>query len=69
MLIYRINFWLIEKIKIPTKSVVFAIDGMRQNADIVILKLGYFTPKGWIYVLRPIAACAIPYWLLAWYKT
>ena len=38
MLIYRINFWLIEKIKIPTKSVVFAIDGMRQNADIVILK-------------------------------
>lgn len=30
--------------------------------------LGILLPKGWIYVLRPIAACAIPYWLLAWYK-
>ena len=30
--------------------------------------LGILFPKGWIYVLRPIAACAIPYWLLAWYK-
>ena len=30
--------------------------------------LGILFPKGWIYVLRPIAACVIPYWLLAWYK-
>ena len=30
--------------------------------------LSILFPKGWIYVLRPIAACVIPYWLLAWYK-
>lgn len=30
--------------------------------------MGILFPKGWIYILRPIAACAVPDRLLAWMK-
>lgn len=30
--------------------------------------MGILFPKGWVYILRPIAACAVPDRLLAWIK-
>ena len=30
--------------------------------------MGILFPKGWIYILRPIAACLVPGRLLAWFK-
>lgn len=30
--------------------------------------MGILFPRGWIYMLRPVAACLVPYRLLAWIK-